>query len=417
MSNTRLGTSPAHSRAHRLTRVLLLCAVLVPGCTFAQMQPPPPGPLDPARNAKLRPAPASHETAQFIWTANDAAAHDPALQARVRGQNDKTEPHFFRAHFHVDTVPRAATLYLAGPRSATVFLNGHEVLHATDDGTRPRNLSVLTADVASALHPGDNTLAIEEVRGHSSLHTGASPTINQITYGEVLAVKIVPAPLAVDAPPILVSDTHWRSILTPAANWQSPTFDDHTWPQVEGLGVLGSKRDFLQWNADAGLYAWPGYSGISSALRVFNLAPVSATPSGNSILLDFGREISARLRLTSIREHHDRRPGQLRRVPRRSTERQVLPWHPHHHRPATRQRVRPQERLPLRQAHTPFRHLSCTTHPGRRGHHLSRPIRGQLHQLRPRTQPHLRNRRLHRPPLHAGRHLGRRQARSRPLDG
>lgn len=71
------------------------------------------------------------------------------------------------------------------------------------------------------------------------------------------------------------------------------------WSQVETLGVLGSKTDFLQWNADAGLYAWPGYTGISPALRVFDVAPVITTKIEKSILLDFGREISGRLRLTS----------------------------------------------------------------------------------------------------------------------
>ena len=261
---------------------------------------PPSTPLDPARTARLDLPPASHETAEFIWTANDAAAHDPQLQARVRGQDDKTEPHVFRAHFHLRTLPHDATLYLAGPRSATVFLNGKQILQAPDDGTRPKNLSVLWADAHSALRIGDNVLALEEVRGHSSLHTGASPTINQVTYGEVLAVKLVPASRAVDAPPLLVSNPQWRSTLHAPEGWQLPAFNDTAWPRVESLGVIGSKTDFLQWNADAGLYAWPGYTGITSALRVFPLAPARTTPlSEDSILLDFGREISSRVQLTS----------------------------------------------------------------------------------------------------------------------
>ena len=308
---------------------LTLCLAGLPSVAQSQMAPPPPGPLDPARTAHLRAAPPSHLTEQFIWTAGDAAAQDPALQASVRAQDAKIAPHFFRAHFHLATVPPSATLYLAGPRSATVFLNGRPVLHATDDGTRPKNLSVLTADVSHTLHPGDNVLAIEEVRGHSSLHTGASPTINQVTYGEVLVAKIAPRPLIGDAPPLVISDTHWRSTLTPASGWQDAAFDDSSWPLVESLGVIGSKRDFLQWNADAGLYAWPGYTGISASLRVFTLpavaiehiaAPASfrntaslltrihkasiftATPSPSepaSVTLDFGREVSGRIHLVS----------------------------------------------------------------------------------------------------------------------
>lgn len=291
------------SNSQRAFSLLLLAASL---SASAQMPLPPPGPLDPARIAELRPPTPSHETAEFIWTANDAAARNPALQASVRGQDDKAAPHFFRAHFHLDTLPPDATLYLAGPRSAAVFLNGREVLRLADDPARPKNLSVLTAPVAPALHPGDNVLALSVIRGHSSLHTGASPTINQVTYGEVLALKIVPATLAIDAPPLLVSNTQWRSTLNPAPDWQQPASDDRVWPLVDSLGILGSQTDFLQWNADAGLYAWPGYTGITPTLRVFDLAPVhtsplppAATKNENSVLLDFGRELSARLRLSS----------------------------------------------------------------------------------------------------------------------
>ncbi len=142
-------------------------------------------------------------------------------------------------------------------------------------------------------------LAIEEVRGHSSLHTGADATINQITYGEVLAVKIVPAAAGVDATPLVASGPEWRSTLTPGAGWEQTGFDDSAWGKVESLGVLGSKQDFLQWNADAGLYAWPGYAGITQNLRVFALKPVTVTPVGGGELVDFGREISGRVRLKS----------------------------------------------------------------------------------------------------------------------
>lgn len=243
--------------------------------------------------------PANHLSEQFIWTAGDAAALDPALQARVRGQNDKIAPHYFRAHFLIQALPGKATLYIAGPRSASVYLNGKLVLQASEVSAAPKNLPVLTADVAEMLRIGDNLVAIESVRGHSSLHTGASPTINQITYGEVLAVKIVPRAKAVDSEPVLISNTSWRSTLTPSQGWQEPSFDDAQWPHVQSLGVLGSKNDFLQWNADAGLYAWPGYAGIGPRLRVFVLAPARMTEFSGGETLDFGREISGRLRITS----------------------------------------------------------------------------------------------------------------------
>jgi hypothetical protein len=103
-------------------------------------------------------------------------------------------------------------------------------------------------------------------------------------------------------------------------------FDDSAWPAVQTLGALGSRSDFLQWNADAGLYAWPGYAGIGPAMRTFWLPPVSArdvtgqdtlqhlliasagatvtvAPNPGSapaaLTLDFGKEISGRIHLVS----------------------------------------------------------------------------------------------------------------------
>jgi alpha-L-rhamnosidase len=290
------------------------------------------GYLDPARDPTMLhmpPAPMLGE--QFIWTKGDAAALRPGYQASVRGQDDKIAPHYFRGHFVVDTMPKEATLYIAGPRSATVVLNGVRVLQFADEG-EGKGFHVMTADVAGTLRVGENVLAIEEVRGHSSLHTGASPLINQVTYGEVLAAKIVPRGIAVDAPPLLVSDGSWRSSLEARAGWDGAGFDDSGWAAVQTLGALGSKSDFLQWNADAGLYAWPGYAGISSAMRTLQLGAVAVRDvvqeaslqnvvglvgknagvvevvpakagGAASITLDFGREVSGRLHLVSASDH------------------------------------------------------------------------------------------------------------------
>jgi hypothetical protein len=278
--------------------------------------------LDPAHDPSvLQQSPVTTLREQFIWTQGDAAALDPTVQAKVRGQDDKIAAHYFRAHFSLAEVPTQATLYLAGPRSATVLLNGANVLQF-DDTASEKGSHVMTADVAAALKAGENIIAIEEVRGHSSLHTAASPVINQVTYGEVLAVKIVPRGIAEDAPPLVVSDGSWRSSLAAAPNWALFSFDDTAWPPVQTLGVLGSRSDFLQWNADAGLYAWPGYTGISPAMRTFRVAPVTILdPSGEGgehsiptrgftfatdgvrassvVTLDFGKEISGRIHLVS----------------------------------------------------------------------------------------------------------------------
>jgi hypothetical protein len=297
--------------------------ILLPGIGSSAQVIPTPKYLDPTRDpSTLRPAPTTSLAEQFIWTADDAAALNPAYQATVRGQNDKTAPHTFRAHFEVKEVPPQATMYVAGPRSATVFLNGKKVLRFDDDPKAGRGFHVKTANVAEALDRGENVIAIQEVRGHNSLHTGAAPIMNQVTYGEVLLVKIVPRGIAENAPPLLISDTHWRSTLHPGDDWRSPSLDDSGWPQVESIGSPGGRKDFMQWNMDAGLYDWPGYSGILPYLRTFRLsaiafadipaqndppkfqpisqpqAPVALAPK-RDIILDFGREIAGRVHLAS----------------------------------------------------------------------------------------------------------------------
>jgi alpha-L-rhamnosidase len=283
--------------------------------------------LDPAHDSsKLQQPQKTELREQFIWTKGDAAALDPAYQAKVRGQDDKITPHYFRARFAVGVVPKEATLYIAGPRSATVVLNGAKVMQFGDDDGGGKGFHVRTAEVAGALREGENLLAIQEVRGHSSLHTGASPVINQVTYGEVLAVKVVPRGIAVDVPALVVSDGSWRSSVDAKAGWDTAAFDDSGWAAVQTLGALGSKSDFLQWNADAGLYAWPGYAGISAAMRTFRLNAVTVrdvsqpaslrdadrllgtaqggfevlpTSAPSSLTLDFGKEVSGRIHLVS----------------------------------------------------------------------------------------------------------------------
>jgi hypothetical protein len=145
----------------------------------------------------------------------------------------------------------------------------------------------------------------------------------------------VPARFGTDAPPLVISDTHWRSTADkPPFDWTARSFNDSSWPQVTSLGPIESNIDLFQWNADAGMYGWPGYMGMSPALRTFALAPaavthifagagkldhvesltgaasepftVTYTPGPNStnsdapsILLDFGREIAGRLLVES----------------------------------------------------------------------------------------------------------------------
>lgn len=302
---------------------------------FAQTSP---APLDPARDL----APSALESAthkplleQFIWTAN-GSAHSDNIDYSAPKLNEHTEPHFFRAHFRTGTRPAAATLYLAGPRSVRVYVNGDLVDSATIDLNGALGSVVYTSRVESHLRPGDNVLAVEAVRGKNINSFVNSAATAQITRGEALLAKLLPAVEGVDAEPLLLSDTQWKSSASSAPGWEKPGFNDSTWAAVETLGGAENNIDFLQWNADAGLYRWPGYNGISPFLAHVTLSPkavlhsyearshfsnvasLTAPASGSaqpftvaldspqpragempSLTLDFGKELNGRVVFTS----------------------------------------------------------------------------------------------------------------------
>src|ERR1700679_1242631 len=65
---------------------------------------------------------------EYIWTADDAAvATGAGPLSQLKRDDWKVEPHFFRAAFTVRQKPAVATLYVAGPRRAKVFVNGAQV--------------------------------------------------------------------------------------------------------------------------------------------------------------------------------------------------------------------------------------------------------------------------------------------------
>ena len=290
------------------------------------------GKLDPARDPnRLHRVKQTPLPEQYIWTAGDAAALRPDhAKFSYRQRQRKIEPHFFRGTFDVTQIPAAATLYIAGPRSVKAYLNGKLVLDATADPKSPLATHVFRADVRSALQTGRNVLAIEAVRGLGIVAASDSPAIQQLAFGETLVAKIVPAPLGIEAAAMASSDASWRSIVAAPQGWNSPAFDDSTWPRVQSLGAIESSPEFLQWNLDAGLYDWPGYVGMSADLRTYPLDASSITkragkfenitaltrtaahaplivhiPAGAtetdapSLLLDFGREVAGRLLVES----------------------------------------------------------------------------------------------------------------------
>jgi hypothetical protein len=268
---------------------------------------------------------------EYIWTANDAHASAKVVYTFPK-VTEQVEPHFFRERFNVGAVPADATLYIAGPRRVTVWINGQLAEQVESDVTSPLGMHVFAAGVARYLRPGANTIAIEAVRGRGVTGFANSALLRQETFGQVMVVKLIPKPLNVDGPALMRSGTDWKSAAAPSPGWEQPGFDDSQWPQVQSIGSIEGSIELLQWNADAGLYDWPGYDGISgylAHLRVpatgiiaqyagrgsfAHLTSLNGAPGefsvtlpqakltdseAPSVVLDFGRELTGRVELVS----------------------------------------------------------------------------------------------------------------------
>lgn len=280
----------------------------------------PPGQLDPTRAVAHPQLFSSFHTPlpeQYIWTRDDSGSLRDA-----HGPKDAMNAHYFRAGFDLTSLPSAATLYIAGPRSAQVYVNGALAEQIAADTLNPLALHVFRVDVTKLLKPGRNVLAIAAV------------------HGSKLVAKIVPAPGGVNAPALLISGPQWKGTLHAGDGWQNSGYDDAAWPAVAADGSIEGSIDFFQWNADAGLYDWPGYEGASPFLAhmflpamhvedvvlgrshfenadVLTMAQTSqgaaapgeftvdlaGTGPGNeyapALTLDFGREVTGRVELVS----------------------------------------------------------------------------------------------------------------------
>lgn len=299
----------------------------------ARLRQPPYGPtnipdakLDPARHLE----PSQLESVrhhplpeQYIWT-NAQAVHSHGIG-----------PFYFRRTFDVTTVARHVTLYVAGPRRATIYLNGRKVGHYQLNRDFPMGIQVYECDVTGILHAGRNVLAIKASRGPFAGNEAQDAVSRHLQQGEVLAAMIVPATRGIQAPPLVMSDGKWKAVARHVpAGWRKADFNDSAWPHVDDLGGIESSIGLFQANADAGMYAWPGYDGISPFLahyalkametrRVYagvgTIRNVRALTSGHrgreftvtlprrhvsvheapQIDLDFGREVAGRIELRS----------------------------------------------------------------------------------------------------------------------
>jgi alpha-L-rhamnosidase len=249
--------------------------------------------LDPARNLSGAPAEAHAPLAEeYVWTAGDVTAQRPdRSKFPWSRQEARTAPHFFRTHFSLQTVPRSATLYVAGPREADVYLNGKLLAHFASNINAPIGFRVFHVETASLLVQGENTLAIQALRGRGIVSGGGTLATAQLAYGEVLVVKLLTGGVA---QPLVWTNATWRSTLASPEHWEDKGFDDSSWPQVESLGPVEGDLGFYQWSADAGMYGWPGYRGMSSYLRTYSLEPEHVTHvyEGQSHFANLSRLVS-----------------------------------------------------------------------------------------------------------------------------
>src|SRR6266700_310554 len=185
---------------------------------------------------------------------------------------DASAPRMFRKTFSLASVPTYATLYLFGPYNADVLINGAAVIHLAQGGPLLLNDRPLEiAEISNALKTGNNSIQVTA------------------SASEIFALKIVPAEQGINAQPLVVSDPSWQG-----------STDGSNWIPVSSFGSLESDVSRFKGNFDLNLYQWPGYQGINAILDHLLLEPASSTPgTPTSITLDFGKEVSGRLRVDS----------------------------------------------------------------------------------------------------------------------
>ena len=291
-------------------------------------------PLDPTRNLTQPVLESSRHVPlpeEYIWTASDRPADDKLIYTFPK-VTEQIEPHYFRERFEVTALPRQATLYIAGPRRVKVWIDGQLADEVESDVTSPLGMHVFITDVSRFLRLGQNIIAIEAVRGRGVTGFANSALVRQQTFGQVMVAKIVPLAAGVDGPAIMRSGKEWRSSTIAGSGWERPEFDDTAWKPVQSIGGIESSVELFQWNADAGLYNWPGYDGISAYLAHLpipasgilaqytgrgNFSNVTSLTGGGgefivrlpakkltdteapSVVLDFGRELTGRVEIVS----------------------------------------------------------------------------------------------------------------------
>jgi alpha-L-rhamnosidase len=145
------------------------------------------------------------------WVTNSADAKD-----QVRG----VSRHDFRLPMDVPGSIRRATLYVTGEDTASAWVNGAPVLHASQQppwGRLPWR-TYTHVDITGQLHPGKNLLAIEITRYQSD--GGSQTPMNATVFVEDRTGTIH----------IWKTGTpDWKAALNAPEGWQKPDFQDQLW--------------------------------------------------------------------------------------------------------------------------------------------------------------------------------------------
>ncbi len=202
-------------------------------------------------------------TLDILTPTLESTIHTPLPEQYVWGPNKggtKGDVFFFyRKSYSVKRVAPVATLYVAGPRVITVYINGRLLASGQRDAKERIQPFMLAIDISGQMRVGRNVLAI------------------MAAQGDRLVAKIVPAALQVMKPALLVTDSTWKCDVHSHPGWEKPGYDDRAWPDTVSLGHIEDTRDMFQGNADASMYRWPGYDGISPFLAHTVLKAVELT--------------------------------------------------------------------------------------------------------------------------------------------
>jgi len=229
--------NPHYSLAFLLRAIIALCLVPQTLVKDTPKNPAQPIPLDPTLDIATPTLESSAHTPlpeQYIWSSLPGSTSEGVFNC-------------LRKSFTLKKVPPVATLYAAGPHYLRLYINGKLLAAAERDAKDRLRPFLLAIDVSGQFRAGRNLIAM---------------TVS----GDRLVLKIVPAPLQVMKPALLVTDATWKCGTGSSKGWESPGFDDRAWQQAISLGAIESKSEFFQAYADAGMYRWPGYDGISPFL-------------------------------------------------------------------------------------------------------------------------------------------------------